>query len=253
MQPLQECMIVLAYLKGHPQDGESRLLRYLLSEIFELFKAHDDEEDDGLSLNRTSRRYEAPWQILHKMRDEATAGFDKDVLSRRRVYDPSVSLTSNSQPAPSQTQRCFPSAESEKNERGGLSFTPLNPNQDRFYQTTPSARAPPGTFSAAPASSNANGTTLDGPFHVERQDGHPHIIPTSQEDYSRPRHQTHVGQSCSCVAGVHPSRENGPASTESQADSNTGPQSQAQSSWNSSHALEPVDDMPGDWLDILEI
>lgn len=63
-------MLVLTYLKGHPQTSDTQLLRYLLSEVFDLLIGQDETDSEEPSLYQTIPTYEAPWQMLLPMRDE---------------------------------------------------------------------------------------------------------------------------------------------------------------------------------------
>jgi hypothetical protein len=65
LQPLQQCILILTYLKGHPQNSDTQLLRYIISEVFEIFIKQGDTNSEEPSLYQTIPTYEAPWQMLH--------------------------------------------------------------------------------------------------------------------------------------------------------------------------------------------
>ncbi|RDL30002.1 uncharacterized protein BP5553_10629 [Venustampulla echinocandica] len=75
LQPLQQCMLVLTYLKEHPQNSDIQLLQHLISEVFDIFRAKDetDSNKDPL-LYRSILTYEESWQMLHEMRGEIGSG-----------------------------------------------------------------------------------------------------------------------------------------------------------------------------------
>lgn len=63
-------MLVLTYLKGHPQNSDALLLRYLVSEVFDIFVEQNKADSEEPPLYQTILTYEAPWKMLHQMRDE---------------------------------------------------------------------------------------------------------------------------------------------------------------------------------------
>lgn len=91
-------MLILTYLKGHPQNSDTQLLRYLISEVFDIFIGQDETDSEEPSLYQTILTYETPWQMLHQMRDEIgvenyNSGPNHDLNPTSRVLDnpPAVS------------------------------------------------------------------------------------------------------------------------------------------------------------------
>jgi hypothetical protein len=67
-------------MKERPQNLDTQILFYLLSEIFEIFKSTEAHDDSLLS--RAFRRYEAPWQILQQRLNEITSAHSLNATSR---------------------------------------------------------------------------------------------------------------------------------------------------------------------------
>ncbi|KAK6008848.1 hypothetical protein QM012_000751 [Aureobasidium pullulans] len=75
IQPLQECMIVLTYLKECPQDDSNQMLSYLLDEVFDLFGT-SDATSEGPLWPEPKQRYKAAWEVLQSLREEITSRKD---------------------------------------------------------------------------------------------------------------------------------------------------------------------------------
>ncbi|CAI7581018.1 unnamed protein product [Penicillium discolor] len=80
LQPLHECLIAITCMKERPQNPDTQILLYLLSEIFEIFKSTEARDDSLLS--QSFRRYKAPWQKLQQRLDETTTAYSLNATSR---------------------------------------------------------------------------------------------------------------------------------------------------------------------------
>lgn len=67
-------------MKERPQNPDTQILLYLLSEIFEIFKSTEARDDSLLS--QSFRRYKAPWQKLQQRLDETTTAYSLNATSR---------------------------------------------------------------------------------------------------------------------------------------------------------------------------
>ena len=238
-------MLVLTYLKGHPQDSDSQLLRYLISEVFDIFRAHGEAADEELSLYRTIPRYEAPWQMLHQMRDEVGAGTYKGGPNRRRGASPATQAANNP-PAvvgPAPVPKSFLATENA-NERVRQNFMPGNSDQTHLFQAAPTGTAQflpgAGAYHPAPTSSTTSGASFNGFAEAIGSGNHAPGALNSQENYFGPRRQPHAGQT---------SRENGPSVTATPSESTNG---RAQSVSRFSNTMGSMDEMTDTWLDILD-
>jgi hypothetical protein len=241
MQPLQECLIILTYLKGHPQDGDSHLLRYLLSEIFDIFKVGDEADDDDLSLYRTIRRYEAPWQMLRQMRDEVIARLNSGDRSWRRGHSRQPGSTGGAAPTARPSQSNF------------LGNRPNFPAQTTdqalfFAGATPTTAPPRASVASAPFPTTLaafeRGSGLDPPGNALL------LASKRQDDHFRPPRHGH-GQPWPYASTPPAPRDTGPMSA-GVVGENDDAQLRSQTGSTSSHAEAPSDDMPDDWNDILQ-
>lgn len=115
-------MLVLTYLKGHPQNSDAQLLRYLVSEVFDIFVEQGKMDGEEPSLYQTILTYEAPWKMLHQMRDEIGVQNYNGGLDHR--LDPTTQVLHN------------PSAVSSPNPEH---FNEENENEHSQYNCLPSS------------------------------------------------------------------------------------------------------------------
>lgn len=82
IQPLQECMMVLDYLKEQPQGPASQLLQYLLNEVFDIFWP-DGSGSEGVGHDTNRNELLSPWLVLHQIYEEIKAeGTKSDTANR---------------------------------------------------------------------------------------------------------------------------------------------------------------------------
>lgn len=116
-------MLILTYMKGHPQNSDTQLLRYLISEVFDMFIGQDETDSEEPSLYQTILTYEAPWQMLHQMRDEI--GAENYNNGPNHHLDPTARVLNNPPAVSGPTLKHYSSIENEK-EHSQFYFLPSN-------------------------------------------------------------------------------------------------------------------------------
>ncbi|KAI3317300.1 hypothetical protein HD806DRAFT_527198 [Xylariaceae sp. AK1471] len=75
MDPIQECLMMMSFLKDRPPTGRIQLLQYLLSEVMDIFKAQP-KTDTGMHQGYPA--HVISWQVLEQLYMEVQGGETQD-------------------------------------------------------------------------------------------------------------------------------------------------------------------------------
>lgn len=214
-------MIVLTYLKCHPQNADSHLLRYLLSEIFDIFQA-DDDNTNKTSMHKIIRKYEAPWQMLWQLRDEINAGVGKKIQARYRGHTTSSSSRQlGTHPrVQSQSLKALPDPFTCSNGTTGYSSLQIPESSSvRLWKDVLESPSRLASAMHAPNTSYSNSSASKNTFSCESSTTDRHQQVSRGDSLPAPQDSYRKHNSCSCS---HASRL-GPSTTTSAQDlSNAG-------------------------------